>query len=98
MNLDVHSVNTRHKHCLHKPFTNFSCFQKSIYYAGITIFNNIPSDLKCLLNEEVRFKVALKQYLNTHSFYSFDEYLLSRKQLMYLWIALCVATVYSWVL
>ena len=78
-NADVHSVNTRHKHCLHKPTANLSCFQKSAYYAGINIFNNLPSDLKGLMNEKARFKIALKRYLNTHSFYSVDEYLVSRK-------------------
>jgi hypothetical protein len=29
------------------------------------------------MNEKAEFKVALKQYLNTHSFYSVDEFLLS---------------------
>jgi hypothetical protein len=54
--------NTRHKHSLHKPVTNLSCFQKGIYYAGIKIFNNLLSVLKCLMNEKARFKVALKLY------------------------------------
>jgi hypothetical protein len=48
MNVDVHSVNTRHKHGLHKPTANLSCLWKSIYYAGIKIFSNLQSDLKCL--------------------------------------------------
>jgi hypothetical protein len=50
-NADVHSVNTRHKHNLHKPAANLSCFQKSTYYAGINIFNKMTSNLKCLMNE-----------------------------------------------
>jgi hypothetical protein len=33
-NADVHSVNTRNKHHLHRPTTNLSPFQKSAYYAG----------------------------------------------------------------
>jgi hypothetical protein len=41
-------VNTRHKHYLHKPTANLSCFQKSTHYAGIRIFNNLPCDLKSL--------------------------------------------------
>jgi hypothetical protein len=51
----------------------------SIYYGGIKIFNNLPSDLKSLMNEKARLKTALKRHLNTHSFYSVDEYLLSKK-------------------
>jgi hypothetical protein len=47
-NADVHSINTRHKHYLHKPAANLSCLQKSTYYAGIRIFNNLPSDIKSL--------------------------------------------------
>jgi hypothetical protein len=39
------------------------------------IFHLISS----LMDEKARFKIALKQYLNTHSFYSIDEYLLSKK-------------------
>jgi hypothetical protein len=49
------------------------------YYAGIKIFNNLPSDPRSLMNEKARFKIALKRYLNTHSFYSVDKYLLSKK-------------------
>jgi hypothetical protein len=68
----IHSVNARNKHHLHRPIANLSCFQNSTYYAGLKIFNNLPSSLKSLMNEEAQFKVAL-----THSFYSVDEFLLS---------------------
>jgi hypothetical protein len=37
-NADVRSVNTRHRHYLHKPTANLSCFQKNTYYAGIKMF------------------------------------------------------------
>jgi hypothetical protein len=79
MNTKVHSVNIRYKHCLHKQIANLSCFQKSAYYAGIKIFSSLPSEPKSLRNEKAHFQVTLKQYLYTHSFYSVDEYLLSRK-------------------
>jgi hypothetical protein len=46
-------------------------------HAWIKIFNILPSDPKSLMSERVRFKIALKRYFNTHSFYSVDEYLLS---------------------
>jgi hypothetical protein len=59
-NADVHSINTRHKHCLHKPLVNLSCFQKGAYYAGVRIFNGLPSDLKGLMKEKAQFKIALK--------------------------------------
>jgi hypothetical protein len=78
-NADLHSVNTRHKHYLHKPTANLSCFQKGAYYDRIQIFNNLLSDLKSLKSERARFKMALKQYLNLDSVYSVDEYLLFKK-------------------
>jgi hypothetical protein len=77
-NSAVHSVNTRNKQHLLRPVANLTCFQKSTYYSGIKIFNNLPSSLKSLVNEKARFKVALKRYLNTHSFYSVDEFLVSK--------------------
>jgi hypothetical protein len=58
-NADVR-VNTRHKHYLHKPPANLSCFQKSTCNVGIKIFNNLPPDLKSLMNEKAWFKIALK--------------------------------------
>jgi hypothetical protein len=77
--MQMYTALPRHKHCLHKPIVNLSCFQKGPYYAGIRIFNGLPSDLKGLMNVKAKFKIALKWYLNTHSFYSVDEYLLCRK-------------------
>jgi hypothetical protein len=62
-NADVHNVDTRHKHYLHKTTANLSCFQKRAYYAGITIFNNLPSDLTSFMNEKAQFKIALKRFL-----------------------------------
>jgi hypothetical protein len=59
--------------------TNADVHSKSIYYDGIKIFSNLPPDPKSLMNEKAGFKIALKRYLNTHSFYSVDEYLLFKK-------------------
>jgi hypothetical protein len=69
-NSAVHSTNTRNKNQLHRSIANLSCFQKSAYYAGINIFNSLPSSLTGLINKKAQFKVALKRYLITHSFYS----------------------------
>jgi len=42
---------------------------------GIRIFNSLPSNLRSLMNEKAQFKVALKRYLYTHSFYSVEEFI-----------------------
>jgi hypothetical protein len=46
--------------------------------------NNLPSDLKSLMNGKAQFKIALKLYLNTHSFYCVDEYLFYEKLLVHI--------------
>jgi hypothetical protein len=48
---DVHSANTSQKHYLNKPTANLSYFQKSTYYVGIRIFNNLSCDLKSLMKK-----------------------------------------------
>jgi hypothetical protein len=72
----MYSVNKRHKHYRHKPTANFSCFQKSTYYAGIRILNNLLFALKSHMNGKAWFQIALKWY--TRLFYSLDEYSLSK--------------------
>jgi hypothetical protein len=64
---------------LHKPIASLTCFQKSTYYSGIKIFNNIPASLKSHMNENATFKIPLKWYLNTHSFYPVDEFQLPKR-------------------
>jgi hypothetical protein len=73
-NSAIHSIDTRNKHHLHRPNANLSCFQKSTFYTSIRIFNRLPLSLIILENEKPKFKVALRKYLNTHSFYSVDEF------------------------
>jgi hypothetical protein len=68
-NSAVHSVNTRNRDHLHWPIANLS------YYAGIKILNSLPSNPRSLMNKQTQFKVALKSYLNTDSFYSAEEFL-----------------------
>jgi IS1 family transposase len=74
-NSSVHCIKTRNKHHLYRPIANLSCFQKSVFYSGIRIFNSLPRSLTNLKNEKAQFKVALRRYLNADSFYSVDEFL-----------------------
>jgi hypothetical protein len=76
-NSAVHSVTTRNRYHLHRPTANFSCFQKkkSAYYSGVKIFNGLPWNLRILMTKKAQFKVALKRYLNTQSFYTVEKFL-----------------------
>jgi hypothetical protein len=69
-NSDIHSINTRHKHDLHQLSSNLTSYQKGAYYAGIKLFNSLPDSIKCLNHDIKLFKLALKDYLLSHSFYS----------------------------
>jgi hypothetical protein len=71
-NFAIHNANTRKNNQLHRPIANLPCFQKSAYYAIIQIFNSLKSSLTSIINKEQQFKVALKTYLITHTFYSVD--------------------------
>jgi len=44
------------------------------FYIGIKVFNALPSPIKDISGNPKTFKVALKHYLLTHSFYSLDEF------------------------
>jgi hypothetical protein len=70
------SASTRNTNQLHRPIASLSCFHKSAYYAGITIFNSLPTSLTSLLNKKEQFKVALKICLITHSLYNVDEFVM----------------------
>jgi hypothetical protein len=65
---------SKNKTCkLHRPIANLSCFQNSAYYAGITIFNSLPSNLTTLMDKQAQFKVALKKYLIFNLFFQITQ-------------------------
>jgi len=53
--------------------------QKGAHYAGIKIFNHFPTHLKCVANKVQVFKLALKRFLLSNSFYFIEEYFNSNK-------------------
>jgi hypothetical protein len=67
-----HNINTKQKNDLHLPQVSLTMYQKGVYYSGIKIFNGLPKAIKNITSRPKKFKIALKHYLLTHSFYSFD--------------------------
>jgi hypothetical protein len=67
-NSAIHSVNTRNKNQVRGRVANLLCVQKSAYYAGMKIFNGLPSNLTGLIHRKMQFKVALEIQLFTHYF------------------------------
>jgi len=58
----------------HRPVASISKFQKSLCLASVKISHSLPFRLRSLGNEGAQFNSALIRYINTHSFYSFDEF------------------------
>jgi hypothetical protein len=74
MNCDAHNIQTRQKVHMHMPSSKLTLFQKGVQYSGSKIFNHLPSYIKDLSNDVKSFKVALKNFLLTHIFYTVDEF------------------------
>jgi len=69
-----HNFNTRQKNDLHLPHVSLTIYQRRVFYSGIKDFNALPSPIKDISGNPKKFKVALKHYLLTHSFYNLDEF------------------------
>jgi hypothetical protein len=41
-------------------------YQKGVYYSGVQIFNNLPSDIKNISSNLKRFERIKKHFLITH--------------------------------
>ena len=67
-----HNINTSRKNYLHLPHVSLAMYQKGVYYSVIKIFNGLPKAIKDISSKSKKFKIALKHYLLTYSFYSLD--------------------------
>jgi len=73
-NLEVHNHDTRSANNFHLPITNLTKYQKGVHYAGIKIFNYLPTHMKGVAIEIQVAESALKRFLLSNSFYSIEEY------------------------
>jgi len=73
-NNQIHRIHTRFKTNLHPLIANLTKFQKGVYYSGITIFSNLPHNVKDLANKIILFQNALRRFLLINSFYNSEEY------------------------
>jgi hypothetical protein len=74
-NLDIHSINTRHKSSLYPPLLRLTKYQKVVCYTGIKIYNCLPLKIKVLSGKIKHFKKSLKKFLLHGSFYTMEEFL-----------------------
>jgi hypothetical protein len=73
-NFEISGRNTRSNNKLHFPSCNVSVFQKGVHYLGIKVFNGLPTNIRKLAYDIKHFKIVLKRFLLSNSFYSLDEY------------------------
>jgi hypothetical protein len=66
-NSSLHNINSRNKHILHRPNANVFCFQKSTFYAGTNIFNNLPPSVTVFKSDKAKFNAALRKYNYRHN-------------------------------
>jgi len=50
-------------------------YQKEAYYLGMKIFNNLSLETKNVAGNQKKFKIAVKKFVYTYSFYTVEEYL-----------------------
>jgi hypothetical protein len=74
INANVHNFPTRSHKDLHLPITNLSVFQRGVYFSGVKIFNNLPTNLKQTFYDVYKSKRAIKRFPLNDSFYSLEEY------------------------
>jgi len=73
-NAELHTIETRNSYNLHPPLSHLTKYQKGVHYAGIRIFNHLPTSIKSITNETKKFKKTLKRFLLDNSFYSMDAF------------------------
>ena len=73
-NTENHNIGTRQKNNIYLPQANLITYKKGAYYSGINVFNNLPREIKYVTDILKKFKIALKQFLYTYSFYTLEEY------------------------
>jgi hypothetical protein len=65
-NSELYDIKTRNNRNLFQPQSNTPVYQRGPYNDGITIYNNLPTQIKLLSRNFNQFKKALKYFL--HSF------------------------------
>jgi hypothetical protein len=73
-NHNAHNLQTRESNYLYLPTSTLTLYQKGVYFTGIKLFNNLPLEIKEIVQIPKQFKNSLRRYLITHCFYDLDEF------------------------
>jgi hypothetical protein len=53
---------------------NLAKYGKGVYHMAVMVFNGLSYNLKVSLSNTKRFKVKLKEFLYSNSFYTLEEF------------------------
>jgi len=73
-NAELYTTKTRNNNNLHPSLYHLTKYQKGVHYAGIRVFNHLPTSVKSTVNETKVYKKTLKRFLLDNSFYSKYEF------------------------
>jgi hypothetical protein len=73
-NAELYTIKTRNSLNFHPPLSHLIKYQKAVYYAGIRVFNHLPTSIKRIADDTKVLKKDLKRFLLDNSFYSMDEF------------------------
>jgi hypothetical protein len=74
LNSQKHNISTRRITKFYQHISNFTVYQKGVYYMGIRVYNNCPPHIKEESHNPKQFKTSAKHFLYIHYFYSIEEY------------------------
>jgi hypothetical protein len=83
-NSNIHGFSTRYGNDFHLPSAKLKLFQKEVFYSGIKTYNHLPKTIKELSHDVKQFRLVLKTFVTSKSFYSLEEYFdINWKQVMF---------------
>jgi hypothetical protein len=86
LNSDIHGFSTRCDNNFHLPSANLKLFQKGVFfYSGIKTYNHLPQTIKELSHDVKQFRLALKRFIISNSFYSLEQYF----DINWKWVMFC---------
>jgi hypothetical protein len=85
LNSDIHGFSTRYDNDFHLPSVKLKLFQKGAFCSAIKTHNHLPKTIKELTQDVKQFRLALKRFIISNSFYSLEEYF----DINWKWVMFC---------
>jgi ABC-type transporter Mla maintaining outer membrane lipid asymmetry ATPase subunit MlaF len=94
-----HNIDTRQRNNFYLSQANLTVYQKGAHYSGIKVFNNLPFEIKNVVDNPRKFKAALKQFytltlfmLRKNTFTNHELYTVLQNILLHTYMCVCIGT------